>query len=82
MPRASSIKCIKSYAQRQPIGVTKMSKKKQKPQPFLTHEEFVAMKKEDHQKKKLRKQVQNNIKSQQGFGYDYKPIQFDYSENS
>jgi len=40
------------------------------------------MKKEDHQKKKLRKQVQNNIKSQQGFGYDYKPIQFDYSENS
>ena len=59
-----------------------MSKKKQKAQPLLTQEEFIAMKKEDHQKKKLRKQVQNNIKSQQGFGYDYKPIQFDYSENS
>jgi len=76
MPRPSSIKLTKPTFRPR----FSMSKKKQKPQPILTDEEFIAMKKEDHRKKKLREQVRNNLKSAQGFGYDYKPVQFDYPQ--
>jgi len=47
----------------------------------LTDEEYAQVKKLEYKRKKLRQQSKNNQKSFQGFGYDYKPIQFDYPQN-
>jgi uncharacterized protein YijF (DUF1287 family) len=46
----------------------------------LTNEEFVQLKKDEFRRKKLGEQAKANIKSNMGFGYSYKPIQFDYSD--
>lgn len=42
----------------------------------LTDEQYSSLKKQQYKRKKLREVVKNNAKSQLGFGYEYKPIQF------
>lgn len=44
------------------------------------NEQYAQQKKTEYKYKKLRETVKNNQKSQRGFGYNYKPIQFDYPE--
>ena len=46
----------------------------------LTDEEYAQVKKLEYKRKKLREQSRKNIKSQLGFGYEYKPLQFDFPE--
>ena len=46
----------------------------------MTDAEYAKVKKQEYKRKKLREIVKNNTKSQLGFGYEYKPIQF--PENS
>lgn len=48
---------------------------------YLTNEQYAKVKRLENQKKKLKEQVRNNQKSFRGFGYEYKPIQFDYPSN-
>jgi hypothetical protein len=43
------------------------------------NEQYAQQKKQEYKQKKMRQQAKDNQKSAQGFGYDYKPIQFDYS---
>ena len=45
-----------------------------------TDAEYAQQKKQEYKRKKLRETVKNNRKSTQGFGYDYKPVQFDYPQ--
>jgi len=40
-------------------------------------DQYVDFKKQTYKYKQLKKQIQNNIKSQQGFGYTYKEISYD-----
>jgi hypothetical protein len=40
-------------------------------------DEYVDFKKQTYRYKQLRKQIQNNIKAQRGFGYTYKEIGYD-----
>ena len=47
---------------------------------LMDDEQYAQMKKTEYKHKKLRETVKNNQKSQRGFGYDYKPIQFDYPQ--
>ena len=47
----------------------------------LTNEEYAQVKKLEYRRKKLREQSRKNAKSQQGFGYEYKPLQFNFNEN-
>jgi hypothetical protein len=42
----------------------------------MTDAEYAKVKKQEYKRKKLREIVKNNAKSAQGFGYEYKPIQF------
>jgi hypothetical protein len=39
--------------------------------------QYVDFKKQTYKYKQLRKQIQNNIKAQRGFGYTYKEIDYD-----
>jgi hypothetical protein len=43
---------------------------------FYVSPDEIEQKKEKHRQKKLREIVKNNAKSNRGFGYEYKPIQF------
>jgi Spy/CpxP family protein refolding chaperone len=53
------------------------SKKKTKIEDIpMTDEQYAQVKQEISKRKKLREIVKNNAKSQRGFGYEYKPIQF------
>jgi hypothetical protein len=45
--------------------------------PPNPYDQYVDFKKQTYKYKQLKKQMQNNIKSQRGFGYTYKEIQFD-----
>ena len=45
-------------------------------QDYMTDAEYAQQKKQEYKRKKLREVVKNNAKSHQGFGYNYKPIQF------
>ena len=47
---------------------------------YITDAEYAQQKKQEYKQKKLRQQLKNNRKSTQGFGYEYKPIQFDYPQ--
>jgi hypothetical protein len=47
-----------------------------------TDAEYAAQKQQEYKLKKLQEQVKNNRKSAQGFGYEYKPIQFDYASDA
>lgn len=47
----------------------------------LTNEEFTQMKKDEYKRKKMRQQSLKNAKSHVGFGYDYRAIQFNITEN-
>lgn len=60
----------------------KLSKKEQRLQQeaILSNEEFEQLKKDEYSKKKLGDRVKNNMKANRGFGYTYKPIQFDYAD--
>lgn len=49
---------------------------------ILDDEQYAQQKKTEYKYKKLRDQVRNNQKSSQGFGYEYKPIQFDYPQST
>jgi hypothetical protein len=46
----------------------------------MTDEQYATVKKEIYRRKKLRSQLKNNQKSSRGFGYEYKPVQFDYPQ--
>lgn len=39
--------------------------------------QYVDFKKQTYKYKQLKKQIQNNIKAQRGFGYTYKEIDYD-----
>jgi hypothetical protein len=43
---------------------------------FYVSPDEIEQKKEKYRQKKLREIVKNNAKSNRGFGYEYKPIQF------
>jgi hypothetical protein len=47
---------------------------------LLDDEQYAQQKKQEYKSNKLRQQVKNNRKSAQGFGYEYKPVQFDYPQ--
>jgi len=47
---------------------------------YFVSQQEIEEKKAEYKRKKLREIVKNNTKSQLGFGYEYKPIQF--PENS
>ena len=49
---------------------------------MMDDEQYAQMKKDEYRRKKLHETVKNNLKSQRGFGYDYKPLQFDYSSKN
>lgn len=49
-------------------------------QDYITDAEYAQQKQQEYKRKKLRESVKNNQKSQRGFGYDYKPVQFDYPQ--
>jgi hypothetical protein len=46
-----------------------------------TDAEYVVQKQQEYKRKKLQEQVKNNRKSALGFGYEYKPIQFNYASD-
>ena len=48
---------------------------------YVTDEQYAQQMKKQYKQRKLRETVKNNQKSQRGFGYNYKPIQFDYPSN-
>jgi hypothetical protein len=50
-----------------------------KPEEYLTEEQYAQQKKTEYKRKKMRQQAKNNQKSQHGFGYEYKPLQFHFS---
>lgn len=43
---------------------------------YVVSQQEIEEKKEEYKRKKLREIVKNNAKSNRGFGYEYKPIQF------
>jgi len=43
----------------------------------LTNEEYARLKHMQHKQKQVRQQLKNNQKSQRGFGYTYKEINYD-----
>jgi uncharacterized protein (UPF0335 family) len=49
-------------------------------QDYITDAEYAQIKQIEYKRKKLREQVKNNAKSARGFGYEYKPVQFDYPQ--
>jgi len=49
---------------------------------YVPDTEYIDQKKQEYKARKLRERVRNNTKSQQGFGYTYKPIQFDYPDEA
>jgi hypothetical protein len=60
----------------------KLSKTEQRLQQeaILSNEEFKQLKKDEYRRKKLTTQAENNRKSNVGFGYTYKPLQFDFAD--
>jgi hypothetical protein len=51
-------------------------------QDYITDAEYAAQKQQEYKLKKRQEQVKNNRKSALGFGYEYKPIQFDYASDA
>ena len=45
-----------------------------------TDSEYAAQKQQEYKRNKLQEQVKNNRKSVLGFGYEYKPVQFNYPQ--
>jgi len=49
----------------------------EQPGQYIHYDQYVDFKKQTYKYKQLKKQIQNNIKAQRGFGYTHKEINFD-----
>ena len=44
---------------------------------YITNEQYAQIKRQQRKQKEVKQQLQNNQKSQRGFGYTYKEINYD-----